>query len=174
MQRSTPPLLPAIIIALGVVGLTGCGSAEKDATPPAETSSSTEKEEATEQPKGEGEGIATFTFGDATYTANLAECALFEADRAEFHGPVNDDAGAAVGYIDGEFAINGADASGEARIDFGATEPGQSTDEFLAIGDAKTHIVVADFTDSNWYLVGGAWDHTDTVTAASTLQISCE
>lgn len=179
MQRSTFTILSTVPLALLVATLVGCGSSSPDEEgrvpePATETESDvpTAEESAGDEAANQ-QGEATFTVGDATYTSDLQSCALSDGEDAQFHGPVRDESGAEVGYLSGEFGVLDGTAFGEARINFGATGPLESRDEFLAVGDAMSNIVLTQFSSTSWYVIGGAWDEHGTQTPSSTLSVTC-
>lgn len=175
MQRSHSKIFSSITAAaVAALALSGC-AAESGTSAPApdsQTADASEEQEITPADT-EGTGEAILSFGDMTYTSELQFCSLTESEDALFHGLAYDDSGTEVGYLDGDFGILDGAAFGEARIYFGATKQLQSTDEFIAIGDAASHIVVTQFSDTSWYVMGGGWDQDGTAQSGVTLKVAC-
>lgn len=174
------------VFAVGFIALiaAGCSSPteEVDEAPaPAVTedaakadASAAEAEEELEPDEGaSGLGEAVLSVGDDTFSVELRFCTLVDGEDALFHGPAFDASGNEVGYLDGDFTIVGGDAYGEARIDFGASAQFESTEEFLAIGDSFGAMVLTSFSDSEWFVIGTAWDHHGTQTSSSRLSVTC-
>lgn len=159
------------IAAFAVLAFSACGT-ESNAEPAPASESGAQSEESTTEGSS-GSGTAEFTVGDSVYTAQLEFCTLQGQEDALFHGVASDESGAAVGYLDGDFTRLTDAPTGEARIDFGATGQFESADEFIAVGDAMSHFVVTDASDSHLWIVGGAWDQDGTKLPSSTLKIEC-
>jgi len=175
MRRNRSIFLSLFTIGLAALAVTGCaGSSPETAAPGAMSDATveTENEETAAQSSG-SRGEASFEYGDTIYTAELEFCALTESESALFHGTAYDDSGNEVGYLDGDFGILDGDAFGEARIDFGATGQFESTDEFVALGDSASNIVVSDFSDTSWLIIGGAWDQNGTNVGSTMLHVTC-
>src|SRR5690606_33049222 len=79
-------------------------------------------------------GQAELSYGDTSFTAELAFCSLDGNEDALFHGPAFDASGSQVGYLSGDFGGLSSSPDGEARINLGATGQFESTDEFIAMG----------------------------------------
>lgn len=188
-QRRSLTLLASASVGFFALALSGCAAedaqpntgsagAETGGAKTADTAPGADEQDAPSNDVGSeggsaGKGEATLTVGDVTYTADLQFCSLTDGQDALFHGLAYDEAGTEVGYLDGDFGIDGGNAFGEARIDFGATGQFESTDEFIAIGDARSSIVIAAFSDTNWNIIGGAWDQNGNETPSSTLRVEC-
>lgn len=171
MQRSKQTVLSTFMVGLATFALTGCGSTNPGTTTPDDAQASNEAPEIAETSDSQGE--ATFTYGDKTYTADLRFCSLTDGEDALFHGPAHDETGDQVGYLDGDFGVLEGDLHGEARIDFGSTGQFESSDEFIAIGDAVSNIVATDFSDESWILMGGGWDQDGAEQGNVTLKVNC-
>lgn len=185
MQRSKFTLVSPLVVGIFVFAIAGCASSSTETKEPDPSSESeiaaiettdegSTADEGSTTGESSGQGEAIFKYGETTYTSNLEFCSLTDSQEAQFHGPAFDESGAQVGYFDGEFSILDSVASGEARIDFGVTELFSSSDEFIAIGDAASHIAMPQFSDTTWGVIGGAWDQNGTVTSSSSVQIFCE
>lgn len=90
-----------------------------------------------------------------------------------FHGLANDESGNDVGYLDGDFGGLSDIPYGEVRIDFGAAALFESTDNFVAMGDAASNIVITDSSDTSLIVMGGAWDQDGTSLPTATLRVTC-
>lgn len=177
MQRTKIGLLSQIaIVSLAALALAGCGAPSQNTAPSTPDDKSTIDETVVDEantgsPAGAGE--AEFSYGDLTYTAELQFCALQGGEDALFHGVAYDESGAAVGYIGGDFGGLTDVPHGEVRIDFGATGKFQSSDSFVAMGDAMSHMVISHYSDTSLIVVGGAWDQAGTKLPTATLRVSC-
>lgn len=182
MRVSVFKLSSIAIAAIATLFLTACGPSNGGAETPlagsngkadASTESpTTDEENATGS--GGSQGEVVLSYGDVEYTADLAFCSLTEGEDALFHGTAFDASGAAIGYLDGDFGGLGDIPYGEARIDFGATGQFESTDEFVAIGDAMGHIVIPYSSDTGLNVVGAAWLQDGTALPTATLRVTCE
>lgn len=166
MQRSPFNIFsPFVVAAVAALTLTGCGGSAPEAESPEEGASPAE-------PASAGAGVAEISVSDSTYTVELQHCVLSDGD-ALFHGPAFDDSGSPVGYFDGDFGDLTNQPYGEARIDFGATEQFESSDEFIAMGDSFGHLVVTDASDTNVIIVGGLRDQDGTQVGTGSLRVEC-
>lgn len=174
-------LLTIGFIALLAAGCSSPTGEAEDATAPVDTEEATTADSATPDPETDGDssegtgdgGESVFTIGETIYSAELEFCALREEQDALFHGPVYDESGNEVGYLDGDFAIDGGDALGEARINFGVSEQFETSDEFLAIGESVGAMVFTGFSDTEWFVIGTAWDQDGTQTPSARLSVTC-
>lgn len=172
MQRRKFTVVPTFAIAaLAVLAFTAC-AAEPAAESDEAVATESQSEEATTESTG-GSGTVELTVNDVTYTSELASCSLQGQVDALFHGVALDAAGSEVGYLSGDFTNLTDVPTGEVRIGFGATDQFESTDEFIALGDAVGHIVVTDASDTNLWIMGSAWDHDGTATSGSMLKVEC-
>jgi hypothetical protein len=178
MQRRKFTFISSFTVGLFAIAVTGCGASAPgptDITPNAETEGSS-AETSTEDgssSSSSGGGEAVFTYGDTIYTSDLQLCILSEED-AVFHGAAYDESGSAVGYLGGDFGIlDGGNAFGDARIDFGATENLEMSDDFIMLGDSASHFALTAFSDTNWNILGSARNQDGTLTGSSSLRISC-
>ena len=182
MQRSTFKTLSLLMISgLAAIALSGCGTSNKEAATPSsdpgtqaesQTGGTSTADDPTTGALG-STGTAVFSYEDTTYSSDLAFCSLSGGEDALFHGVARDESGNEVGYLDGDFGGLSDIPYGEARIDFGATTQFDSADEFVAVGDAVSHIVIGDSTDTDLIVVGGAWDHEGTKLPTATLKVNC-
>ncbi|WP_146111883.1 hypothetical protein [Arthrobacter sp. MYb227] len=178
MKHKPFTILTSLAIAgLAALSLAGCGSSDqgKEASAPSGENAAAATTQAKEPASGasEEQGEVKFSYGEVAYTAKLQSCALVEAEDALFHGPAFDATGAVVGYLSGDFTGLGDSASGEARINFGATKNMQSTDKFVAMGDVRSDIVITDSSDTSLIVMGGAWEQDGTKLPVATLNVSC-
>ncbi|MGM7679567.1 hypothetical protein [Microbacterium sp. A94] len=188
MPRNTVTSLSTVIVTgIAALLLAGCGSpasnepASSGAGAQSDTTTASDENEAgastasdeDEAGASSAQGEAVLSYGDTSYSAQLEFCSLSGTEDALFHGMAYDDAGEQVGYLNGDFGALTDLPHGEARIDFGATAKLQSTDEFVAMGTVAGHIVVADFSDTDLIVVGGAWDQAGTQLPTATLKVTC-
>lgn len=182
MQRSKPRLFSLFaVVGLTALVLTGCGGSDQSpdtSTPGADTQAeakaegTTTGEDAPAETSGSG-GEAVFSYSDTTYTAQLQFCSLQEGGDALFHGAAQDESGAEIGYLEGDFGGLSDIPYGEVRINLGATANLQSTDNFVGMGDSASHIVITDSSDSSLIVMGGAWDQDGTQLPTATLMVKC-
>lgn len=148
---------------------TGTPGGEPSSTPPADDASAQDASAGSSEAVGEAE----INYDGTTYTAQLRHCSLSGGEDALFHGSAYDDSGVEVGYLEGDFGNLTDVPYGEARLDFGASGNLQSTDEFIAMGDAAAHIVVTAASDTDLIIMGGLWDQNGTQLATATLKVAC-
>lgn len=163
--------------------LVGCASDDTTGSAPAQDSpppALTEQPEESNDAGGDdaangtdGSGTAEISFGDTTYTAELASCILQGGEEALFHGPAHDESGSAIGYLTGDFGNLTDVPHGEMRMNIGATEQFDSTDEFIAMGDSVGQIVITASDESELMVVGGVWDHNGEQLGTGTLTVEC-
>ncbi|MGF3054957.1 hypothetical protein [Microbacterium sp. YY-01] len=174
------PFASAIVAALAAVVLVGCAPAATNTEPKdsdTDVAESAAEETTTQEESSSSAGAsgeASLDYGDTEYSAELQFCSLSTDNDALFHGVAFDASGEVVGYLDGDFGDLGNAPYGEVRIDFGATEQFESTDEFVAMGDASAHIVVTDSSDTSLIIIGGIWDNTGAQLGTATLRVNCE
>lgn len=179
MQRSTFKSLSLLVVgSLAALALSGCGTTSQDTT-----SSSSGSETQTETQTGGtpttndstsgSAGKAVLSYQDTTYSAELTFCSLSAGGDALFHGVATDDSGNEVGYLDGDFGDLGDIPYGEVRINFGAANQFESTDNFVSMGDAASDIVITDSSDTSLIVVGGAWAQDGTELSTATLRVTC-
>ncbi|MHA3684757.1 hypothetical protein ACXR2W_10955 [Leucobacter sp. HY1908] len=156
--------------ALLALGLSGCApESVTDAAP----GDHPETSDGANTPATYEIGTATFAVGDVTFTADLELCSLYDGNDALFGGPVHDDGGEVIGYLDGDFTNSSGELNGEARIDLGATRKLQSTDMFVAMGAPMGPIDVTEFTSDNLALTATAWDDEGADRGTATLSVRC-
>lgn len=180
MQRSKFKLLSLFTVAgLAAFLLTGCGTSnaepanlETDTLSDTTIADSEEVDDGTTSNSDTG-GEAEISYGDTTYSAKLQFCSFSGGEDALFHGVAHDDSGEEVGYLDGDFGGLNDAPYGEVRINFGASAQFQSADDFIAMGDAASHIVVTDFSDTGLIIMGGAWDQDGAQLPTATLKVTC-
>lgn len=162
------------VLAAGCSSPTGevGDAAEQAETSEAPTEETAAPTEGAESPQRGEAGEAVLTIGDDLYTAELSLC-LLAPDDAVFYGPAYDESGNHVGQLDGDFTVYEGDAIGGARIDFGATERFQTSDDFVTIGDAVGALVFTVFTDSEWVVLGTAYDQDFKQTPGAQLVVTC-
>lgn len=191
MQQGIVTLFSLIVVGgLTALTLSGCGTSGQDRPSPeagpgtqseAQPRDSSTGDDSTSpatsapasDPTSDSAGEAVLSYGDTTYTSELKFCSLSADEDALFHGVANDESGDSVGYLDGDFGGLSDDAYGEVRINFGATGKFESTDNFVAMGDAENDIVITDSSETSLVVVGGAWAEDGTNLPTATLRVTC-
>lgn len=180
-RRNLKPLSLLAVATAFAFALAGCASEPADQAPevdevvPVETAETPDPEATNEEPaatSGGGEGEAELTYGDIEFVIELQSCML-SAEDALFHGPALDAAGNGVGYFDGDFTGLADVPYGVARIDLGATQNLQSTDEFVMIGSSAGNFVVSDLSESSMIIVGPVANENGESLGSGVLKVTC-
>lgn len=163
-------VLAAVIAGCGADGPEDTTSAAVDDT--TTTASSDAPSTTTTAAAAQASGsTATFSVDGRSFTVELASCVGSGGDMV-LHGPAVENGTGVTGYFGGDITPFDGGFTGEFRIDIGASGQFESSDEFVAMGDAFGELEMSPAGDG-WIATGPAWSDDGTDLGSGTVEFTC-
>lgn len=178
MMRTTRSLAAlAAPVALGVLLLGGCaaespGAPESGGADDAEAAASAEPAGSDSTTPSDVVGEAVVEIGGREFGFVLERCMVMDGE-ALLEGPGSESGTDVPSFLGADVTQTGQDARGEVRIDIGATDAYESSDEMLAFGAPEGGDFSFVEAGSGYVVSGPAWDGNGTDLGIATMTFAC-